>query len=69
MIKKLIIKNINNTNITPPCLPESNGDLGQNKIMSFKNSARGSILIKMFAIGVLAMLLLIPTGMIKSLIN
>ena len=37
--------------------------------MLLKNSTRNSILIKMFAIGILAMLLLIPTGMIKSLIN
>ncbi len=37
--------------------------------MTLKNSVRSSILIKMFAIGILAMLLLIPTGMIKNLIN
>ncbi|MCK5592349.1 MAG: inner membrane CreD family protein, partial [Candidatus Pacebacteria bacterium] len=60
---------MNINNITPLCPPVPSAGSGRNKNMSFKNSARSSILIKMFAIGVLAMLLLIPTGMIKSLIN
>lgn len=60
--------NIDN-NLIPPVPPAPADSRRKNNKMFLKNSARSSILIKMFAIGILALLLLIPTSMITDLIK